>query len=133
MKRKKLLGLLLLVISSTFAQKVIENPQHGLDMLPGEIQKIELTESATILHFHIHAKGWISIPKESYIVPFDTEEKLFVTKAEGIPLGEKYILNDSGIKDYKLFFPPLKKGTGKIDFKIAKNKGNWAVYDIVGN
>lgn len=133
MKRKTLLGLLLLVISSTFAQKVIENPQHGMDMLPGEIRKIELTETATILHFHIHARpeGWISIPKESCIIPTGTEEELLVIKAEGIPIGKKHFLDKSGIINFKLFFPPLKKDTGKIDFRELNKGGNWAVYDIV--
>jgi thiol-disulfide isomerase/thioredoxin len=133
MKKNSLLILLLLVISSTFAQKVIESPQYEISTFPGEIRKIELTKSATILHFHLHSKpnGAIYIPKGSCIKEAGTDEKLFVTKTEGIPLNKKYKLNDSGIANYKLHFPPLKKDIGKIDFSESNKGGSWHVYDIV--
>lgn len=133
MKKNSLLVLLLLVISSTFAQKVIDSPQYGISTFPGEIRRIELTKSATILHFHLHSKpnGAIYIPKGSCIKVAGTDEKLFVTKTEGIPLNKKYKLNDSGIANYKLHFPPLKEDIGKIDFSESNKGGSWHVYDIV--
>lgn len=135
MKKIFLLFAVLLSINSVFAQKIIDKPDYGLSNIPGSITKIELTSEATILHFHIkYPTGqWISIPKESYIQDVNGGDKIFVTKTEGIPLGGKYIIPQSGEVNYQLYFPKLDKGVNKVDFGEANEGGNWSVYDIVLN
>lgn len=83
-----------------------------------EIDKIEMTESATIFHFdaYFRPNNWIRIDKETYIRESGKEDKLLVTHSEGINLGEETYMPESGTISFKLFFPPLKPGIKKIDF-----------------
>ncbi|AOW09270.1 hypothetical protein EM308_06980 [Flavobacterium gilvum] len=118
-----------------FSQKSIENPDYGLSTIPGSLTKIEFTAESTILHFHIQYQPgqWISVPKESYIQDVNGGEKKFVSKTEGIPLGEKYIIPESGEVNYQLYFPKLGSSINKIDFGEANEGASWSVYDIVIN
>lgn len=134
MKKHFLLTLLLICIFiSVHAQKIIENPEYGLSSLPGSITKIELLEDSTVLHFKIkHTPGnWISIPKGSCIINIENNDKLFVTKAEGIPLEERYTMPKSGEVTYALYFPKLDTSVKKIDFTEDNEGGSWFVYDIL--
>jgi len=135
MKKILLLFAVLLSINSVFAQKIIDKPNYGLSNIPGSITKIELTAEATILYFHIkYPTGqWIFIPKESYIQDVNGGDKIFVTKTEGIPMGERYIISESGEVNYQLYFPKLDKAVNKVDFGEANEGGNWSIYDIVIN
>lgn len=125
----------LLFTITTFSQKTIDKPEYGLSNLPGSLTKIELTESATIIHFYIkYPTGqWISVPKETYIQDVKGGEKQFVTKSEGIHLGGKYIIPESGEVHYQLYFPKLENGVDKVDFGEANEGGSWKIYDIVIN
>ena len=125
----------LLFTITTFSQKTIDKPNYGLSNLPGSLTKIELTDSATIIHFYIkYPTGqWISVPKESFIQDVNGGEKYFATKTEGIPLGGKYTMPESGEVNYKIYFPKLNAAVNKVDFGEANEGGSWAVYDIVIN
>lgn len=125
----------LLFTISTFPQKIIDKPDYGLSNLPGSLTKIELTDSATIIHFDIkYPTGqWIYIPKESYIQDVTGGEKYFVTKAEGIPLETQYTIPESGEVRYQLYFSKLDSPVNKVDFGEANEGGNWKIYDIVIN
>lgn len=118
-----------------YAQKVIEKPEYEFSTVHGELTKIEVLDTATVLHFHIKdtPKAWISIPKETFIKNVDSDEKLFVTKADGIPLAERFFMPDSGETTYKLYFPKLDKAINKIDFGEANDGETWFIYDIVIN
>lgn len=125
----------LLFTITTFSQKTIDKPDYGMSTLPGSLTKIELTDSATIIHFYIkYPTGqWISVPKESFIQDVNGGEKYFATKTEGIPLGGKYTMPESGEVNYKVYFPKLNAAVNKVDFGEANEGGSWAVYDIVIN
>ncbi len=83
-----------------------------------EIDKIEMSDSATIIHFDaFYAPGsWIRIDSKSYIRESGTDENLLLVKADGIPLDEEYFMPESGQTSFKLFFPPLAPNVTKIDF-----------------
>ena len=134
MKRIPLLLSFLFMFHTNFSQHLIDQPKFGFSSLPGEITKVELLDTTTVLHFIVNYRpgNWISIPKETFIQDIRSDEKLFVTKAEGIPLMEKYWMPESGtVNSYKLFFPMLDKtSASKIDFGEANERGNWYVYDI---
>jgi thiol-disulfide isomerase/thioredoxin len=83
-----------------------------------EIEKIEMSDTATIFSIHaFYRPGWyISMQKGTSIRESGSDEKLLLTKAEGIPLDENFYFPDSGETEFKLFFPPLKPEITKIDF-----------------
>ena len=86
-------------LSSVHAQKIIDNPKHGISIAPYlKLTKIELRDSATVMSFFVNFTpgNWISIPKETYIQNPIDNEKLYVVTTEGIPFNEKYWMPDSG-------------------------------------
>lgn len=133
MKKNFIILFTLLVSCGVFSQKTIDKPDYGLSNLPGSITKIELTPEATILHFYIKYQPgqWIFIPKESFIQDVNGGEKIFVTKTEGIPMGERYTMPNSGEVSYQLYFPVLNSTVSKVDFGEANEGGSWSIYDIV--
>ncbi len=135
MKKIFIILVTLLVSSGVFSQKTIDKPDYGLSNLPGKLTKIELTDSATIIHFYIkyYPGQWIFIPKESFIQDVNGGEKIFVTKTEGIPIAERYTMPESGEVSYKLYFPKLDNTVNKVDFGEANEGGDWSIYDIVIN
>ena len=118
MKKIFLSLLLLLVTASTFSQRIIHKPDYGVSNIPGSITKIELNLDATIVHFHLEMPegNSFSVPNKSFIQDTKGGEKLFVTKAEGVPLNKKYNLPESGQIDYQLYFSPLPAKQMKINF-----------------
>ena len=133
MKTISLIFFTLLMTLTTVAQTVIEKPVYGVatsDYL--RITKIELTDSSTVIHFHVHFRpgNWISIPKETYIQPVGGDEKLFIKTAEGLPLNQTYTLPESGEVSYSLTFPQTGEGVKKIDYGEANQGGTWFIYDI---
>ncbi|WP_139957670.1 TlpA family protein disulfide reductase [Flavicella sediminum] len=127
--------LFLLSVNFGFSQKIIKNPEFGASSLPGEIRKLEILEDATVLHFHLHGKPGAAfyIPKGSCIKDVEKDEKLFVIKAEGIRLNKKTIFPEAGVLNYSLYFPPIKKDVGRIDFFESNKGGSWYVEDIIIN
>lgn len=83
-----------------------------------EIDKIEMSDSATIIHFDAFFQpgNWIRIDSKSYIRESGTDENLLLVKADGIPLDEEYFMPESGQTSFKLFFPSLAPNVTKIDF-----------------
>jgi thiol-disulfide isomerase/thioredoxin len=119
MKRIFLLigGLLLSFVINS--QTVIENPEYGSSTAPYvKITGIELTDSTTVLHFHVdNTPGWwISIPADTYIKPSHSNEKLLLMRTVGIPIGEHYYSPESGEINYTLVFPGIDKAIERIDF-----------------
>lgn len=133
--KKQFLTLLMACIigSAAYSQKIIDEPEFGMSTFPGKISKIEFLESSTVLHFHLKSSPGtrVFLPKKSCIKDVNNGENLFVTKAEGIPLNEWYIIPDAGEIEYKLFFPKLNETVKKIDFAEINNGGSWFIYDIV--
>lgn len=83
-----------------------------------EVEKVETSDTATILHLDAFFRPgwWIRIAPDSYIKESGTDNKLMLTKAEGIKPGEKHWMPDSGKSSFTLYFPPLDPDVTKIDF-----------------
>ena len=83
-----------------------------------EIDKIEMSDSATVFYIDAYfwPNNWIRISKETYIRESGSDERLLISHAEGIHLGEEITMPESGTISFKLYFPPLKPGITKIDF-----------------
>ncbi|NOX64850.1 MAG: redoxin family protein, partial [Chlorobi bacterium] len=97
-----------------------------------EIRKIEITDDATKLYFHVsyNPGEWILIPDETYIQVVGNEEKLFITDSEEILVNERFIMPASGETDYTLIFPKIDTSTYRIDYGEANDGGTWFIYNI---
>ncbi|WP_303921051.1 TlpA disulfide reductase family protein [Draconibacterium sediminis] len=132
MKRLMFFTLCILIVCTSFAQKIVTNPDVGFSTSSNvSIKKLEINDTATILDFRTEYTpgNWIFIPKESYIQPVGGE-KLFLSSAKGIPVGEQYIMPDSGVVHYQLVFPAISDTVKAIDFGEANDGGSWFLYDI---
>lgn len=111
--------------------KVVERPLYGLQNSKTlEIDKITLTDTSTILHMdaYFHPKYWIRVDTGTYIQANGV--KYLITGSENIALGEYHWMPDSGEDHFKLFFPPLPKGTKTIDFIESDCDDCFKIWDI---
>ncbi|WP_215223753.1 TlpA family protein disulfide reductase [Echinicola shivajiensis] len=127
------LTLLLIVLSylTSFSQnRIIENPPFEVTTAPNvKITSLELRDTTTVLHFKVNYPPgrWISVgTSDTRIINSAGGEPLYVKKSEGIALNERHIMDESGVHQYVLYFPPLEKGTEKIDFL----ENQWKIFDI---
>lgn len=120
-----------LVSSYALAQKVIENPEYGFASYPGEITKIEILDTTTVLHFKLKKLPWgyFHLHKESYIKDLSGDEKLYTIKLTGAEFKRNYFPK-SGEVTYQLYFPSIGKTVKTIEFGVEK-KGGGGIYDIV--
>lgn len=126
-----LIALILPVV--LFAQKIVDNPVHGYSTAGSlNLNRVELNDTASILSFNLKhgSSGWMSIPVETYIQAVGSEEKLYVTATEGVPLKERVSFSESGDLNYQLFFPPVPVETALLNYGEANEGGNWAIYEI---
>ncbi len=81
-----------------------------------EIRQVVLTDTATVLRIRAYyiPKYWIQIMKNIQLVA-DNGTVCPVLRSEGIPLGEKFYMPESGEADYTLYFAPLPAGTRSFD------------------
>ena len=133
MRKNVLTFLMLFFACAMFGQTVIENPKVGFSAAPMiKIQKIELHDTATVIHFKAFANAGytFSIPAQTYIQPESENEKLFITSAEGLTIGAWENIGSTGESEYKLFFPAINESVSKFDYGEANEGGNWFIYDI---
>jgi thiol-disulfide isomerase/thioredoxin len=116
------LALLFIPLLAACGQKrpeVIERPLFEVrNTSTLEIDKVELNDTATVFHFDafFYPNMWIMIAADTYIKESGSDERFFITKAEGINIGEHFFMPESGQTSFKLFFPPLDPKITKIDF-----------------
>ena len=97
-----------------------------------EIDKIEITDSATILHLDAFQMqgGSIALNWDTYIRESGSDEKLMVTGSEGITIGERITIKEAGPLSFKMIFPPLRPEVTKIDFIEDCSSGCWKILGI---
>ena len=103
-----------------------------------EIDKIEMSDSATILYIDafFRPNNWILISSKTYIRESGSAGKLLITKSEGINLDEEFFMPASGETSFKLFFPPLPPNVVKIDFiesDCADCFKTWGIHLLPGD
>ena len=133
MKRILLSAFALMLSVLAYSQAIIENPKVGMSTASNlKIEKIEISDTATVLWFHVIAGpgNKILIPGETYIQPVGKKEKLFVLSAEGIVMNEWVPMSASGDISYQLCFPKFDSSVAKIDFGEGNEGGSWFIYDI---
>ena len=117
-------ALLALVALAGHAKKTIvwENPSVAYSAIPYfQIQKVEMTKEKTAMY--------VRISKDSYL---QTNGKQYsIIGSDSIPLGGDYIvLDDTGRKDFVLYFRPLPLDTKEFDFLEGLAKGDYKVFGI---
>lgn len=116
-----------------YSQSIIENPKTGMSTASNvKLLKIELRDTATVMWFHVNQTPgeWISIPKETYIQPVGSNEKLYIKSTEGIEINGRYTMPASGEVDYQLLFPKVDATVSRLDYGEANDGGSWFIYDI---
>ncbi|AUP78663.1 hypothetical protein [Flavivirga eckloniae] len=133
MKRSLLILFIIILSINAYGQKIIHKPDYIYGNVSGKVEKVELTEKETILHFHLKKPrgGWVYIPSETYIENSLTNEgRLYVIKGEEVGVGEKYYLSRTNEIIYKLYFPALGKDVKKINYGESNLKGNRFIYKL---
>jgi len=134
---KQIQFLLILSLCLLFVQcqsredRVIERPVYGFqNSTTLEIDKVELTDSATILHVdaYFHPNYWIRIDSATYIRA--NGKKYTVKGSEGIVLHAEHWMPESGEDHFKLIFPPIPKNTKSIDFIESDCADCFKIWDI---
>ncbi len=129
MNKISLTPLLMLLVVSVSAQKVIENPSFKSTTANYvKITRIELRDTATVIDFETHSRpgSWISIPKDTWIQDSNGGEKLYIKSSKGIPIAERFTVPDNGITNYTLYFPPVGEDVKTIDYL----ENQWKTYGI---
>lgn len=95
-----------------------------------DIRKIELTDSATVLHFSaVYIPGfWIRLDEGTHIVAGG--EKLPCVGSDRLELGKKFYIPENGRDSFSLTFPPVPKGTKSIDFSEERSGDAFRMFGI---
>ena len=82
-----------------------------------EIDRVVVSDTATVLDIKAFFRphNWIQISNESYLLA-DNGEKYPIRSGNGITLGEKFWMPDSGEASFSLIFPLLPPTVKVIDF-----------------
>ena len=133
-KKTIITALFALVTMAGQAKKTIvwENPSVAYSAIPYfEIQKVEMTKEKTAMYVRMALlPGYgFRISEDSYL---QTNGKQYgIIGSDSIPLGGDYIvLDDSGRKDFILYFKPLPLDTKEFDFLEGLAKGDYKVFGI---
>ena len=97
-----------------------------------EISKIVFTDTATVFYFDayhcVNPGCWFSIAHESVLSSSNQIYKII--GCEGITLGERMQVSESGHLDFVLYFEPVDKSEKTVDFKEGDNTGDFRILGI---
>lgn len=120
MKRTKLIFFLLslIAISGTAQKRIIVNPAYEVKKTGiGNVAKIELTDTATLLTMHVTfvPHWWVTYDSTEVIRDCATGTEYKVKKLIGGEFNKYIWMPDSGDSTVVLVFPPLPASVKKID------------------
>ncbi len=117
--------------SCSHGEKVVENPYvETCNTTTIDISRIELTDSATVLHVDAYyvPNYWIRIDSGTYIQA--DGKKYAITGSEGIQLDSLFWMPDSGMASFTLAFEPMPFCTKSFDFIESDCDGCFKIYGI---
>lgn len=95
------------------------------------ITKVEFTDTATILSFHLrHRPGYWILMARDYWLCGEDNRKYKALRGEGITLGEQFVTPSSGEADFRMFFEPMPRKTRFFDFIEGNAKGAFRIYGV---
>ena len=97
-----------------------------------EISKIVFTDTATVFYFDAyHCKNpgcWFSIAEKTVLQ--GSHQTYKITGCDGIELGKRMQVSESGHLDFVLYFEPVDKSEKTVDFKEGDNAGDFRITGI---
>lgn len=92
-------------------------------------EKIELTDSSTVLHSVVHFRPgyWIRISPASEIRVDGVSYPM--TAIDGIAAGEQVVMPDSGVVRFTMTFPAIPEKAKRLAFSEGVDDG-WAIWDV---
>lgn len=92
-------------------------------------EKIELTDSSTVLHSVVHFRpgNWIKISPASEIRVDGVSYPM--TAIDGIAAGEQVVMPDSGVVRFTMTFPAIPEKAKRLDYSEGVDDG-WAIWDV---
>lgn len=96
-----------------------------------EISRIDLTDSATVLHVEARftPHWWIRIVSSTFLAD-EKGNQYPIVSAEGIELDKEFWMPDSGEAQFTLTFPPMPAGVNSIDFIEGYEQGAFRIWGI---
>lgn len=96
-----------------------------------EVKQVELTDTATIVHFNAYyiPKYWIQVSKNAQLVD-GMGASYTLQKADGITPGEHFFLPESGEAEFSLTFKPLPLETKLFNFTEGTAQNDWQINGI---
>ncbi len=123
-------ALLLIATACTNNRGTVERPFiTAANTKSLSFEKIELSDSATVLYGVIHFRPnyWVRIASSSFI---KADGKNYVlTGTDGMPLDKEVWMPDSGVIHFTLTFPPIPSDVESIDFSEGTDDG-WQLWGI---
>ena len=119
-----------LSLYSCAGERVVERPAFGASNNSAlEIDRIILSDTATVICFdaYYRPKYWISIGRGVALRAGDSLYR--AVGSEGIELGRKLWMPESGDTSFSIVFPALDKSIRSVDF-LEGGSGGWVIKDI---
>lgn len=103
---------------------IVRSPKYKIGSANLELQRVELDDSATVLHFKLEgfANTEYSLLPEAHLATADGK-KYRLTAVEGVETGKKSYLPAEGVARFSASFEPLPAGTESFDFVEAPEDG----------
>lgn len=124
--------LISLCISTQAKNKVVEQPLClATNTQAIEIDRVVLSDTATVLYIKAfyRPKYWISLNKNCFLTA-DNGQVYKVRSTEGITLGERFWMPETGEAEFNITFPPLPSSVKSFDFSEGDEKGSWDIWGV---
>lgn len=119
--------LLAMLTACSTSRRVVEMPEISFsNQKYVDFQRVELTDTATIVHVKAQykPKWWIRIKEDAYLeTPDGNQYKLKYGK--GIVPGAEHYMPESGVSEFDLVFEPIPKKTNAMIF--SEGTGGWTL------
>lgn len=130
---KRILLFLFVVFSlSTVAKQKIKNPEVEYTPAWIEIQAIEQTKDATILHCTLHnlPNNWVSISDKTVLQDTQSSKSFKLLRTDSVKTNEQIWMPQSGSKSCVLYFEPLSKNVKLFNMIEPGTPPNKQTYGI---
>ncbi len=94
-------------------------------------KQVELSDTATTIHLKVYylPRNWINFSPNTYLTTYDGK-KYRVKGAEGVTLGERLVIPESGEVEMTLHFEPLPGDARTFDYMEGEDRNDWQVKGI---
>ncbi|WP_434504311.1 peroxiredoxin family protein [Prevotella sp.] len=130
--RKILLFLFVAFSLSMVAKLKIKNPEVEYTPAWIEIQTIEQTTNATILHCTLHnlPNNWVRINDKIVLQDAQSNKSFKLLRTDSVKVNEKIWMTQSGSKSCVLYFEPLDKAIKRFNMIEPGSQANEQTYGI---